>query len=106
MLSFPTQLMVKEITFLLGIALFDHTMLSRFNLCVSDLPGEEDQDLHPIQEGRGIDALVLAPENGPGNHVLILRTEMKERTASADRKVFPALRARLSVVCTTTETNL
>lgn len=59
--------------------------------CVSDLPGEEDQDLRPAQKGLGIAALVLAPENGAGDLALNLKTGVKERrTESADRKVFPA----------------
>lgn len=59
--------------------------------CVSDLPGEEGQDLRPAQEGLGIDALLHAPENAAGDLALILRTGVKERrTESADRKVFPA----------------
>lgn len=58
---------------------------------VHDLPGEEDQDLHHAQEGQGIDAQILAPENGAGDLALVLRTGMKERrTESADKKVFPA----------------
>lgn len=57
-------------------------------VCVSDLPGEEGQDLRLAQEGLDIDA--LDPESTTGDLALILRTEMKERkTESADKKVFP-----------------
>lgn len=58
--------------------------------CVLGLLGEDDQGLRPAQEGLGIDALVLDPENTTGDLALILGTEVKERkTESADRKVFP-----------------
>lgn len=57
---------------------------------VSDLPGE-DRDPLPVQEGQGIDGLILALENSVGDLVLVHRTEVKERrTESADRKVFQA----------------
>ncbi len=65
------------------------TCLALSTFFVSDLLEEEDQDLHPAQEGQGIG--VLAPENGIGDLGPVLRTGMKERkTESAGRKVFPA----------------
>lgn len=79
----------KGITFLIGIALIGQPTFSCLNFCVSDLPGE-DQDLRRALEGHGIDALVLAPENGTGDLALTLKTRVKEkRTESADRKVSP-----------------
>lgn len=58
--------------------------------CVLGLLREDDQDLRPAQEGQGIDARLLDPENTAGDLALILGTEVKERkTESADRKVFP-----------------
>lgn len=63
----------------------------------SDLLEEEGQDLHLTLDGRGFDALV--PEISPGDLVHVPRIEVKEgQTENAGREVFPALRARHSVV--------
>lgn len=60
-------------------------------LCVSGLPGGEDQDLRLAQEGQGIGALVPAQGNGAGNLARVPKIGAKERrTESAGRKVFPA----------------